>query len=196
MSTIIVYAHPGTEGFNSRFLHSVKNFLETKGEEYEIWDLYKMGYDPVLKKEELYTAGNKQISEENSRLQKKIKQASGIIFIYPVWWGGMPAILKGFIDRVFTPGFAFKYRKDKLIKSIPDKYLKDKKVVCFISSGGPAFFYALLLNPIKIINKFIIFGFFGAKSKTFQLYNAKKLDAFNSRKLDNKVKKGIKWFLK
>ena len=108
----------------------------------------------------------------------------------------MPAILKGFIDRVFTPGFAFKYRKDKLIKSIPDKYLRDKKMVCLVSSGGPAFFYALLLNPIKIINKFFIFGFFGAKSKTFQLYSAKKLDNFDPQKIDKKVEKGMRWFLR
>ena len=193
---LVVYAHPGTEGFNSRILDRVTNTLKSKQREYEVLDLYESGYDPVLKQEELYTAGNKKVSPRNSEFQNRIEQASGMIFIYPIWWGGMPAILKGFIDRVFTPGFAFKYRKDKFISSIPDKYLTDKKVACFVTSGGPAFFYALLLNPIKIINKYFIFGFFGAKSKTFQLYSAKKLEDFDAGKIDKKVEKGMKWFLK
>jgi len=193
---LIIYAHPGTKGFNSRTLEEVQKLLESQGKEYEVLDLYRMDYDPVLKREELYTAGNKQIAEENLEFQKKITQASGMIFVYPVWWGGMPAILKGFMERVFTPGFAFKYRKDKFIKSIPDKYLTDKRVVCFISSGAPRFLYALLLHPIKIINKFIIFGFFGAKSKTLQVYKATKLESRKEREIERVVRQGVRWLLK
>lgn len=193
---LIIYAHPGTQGFSSLTLEEVKKLLDSKGKEYEVLDLYRMNYDPVLKREELYTAGNKQITEENLELQQKIRRASGMIFIYPVWWGGMPAILKGFMERVFTPGFAFKYRRDKLIKSIPDKYLTDKRVVCFISSGAPRFLYTLLLHPIKIINKFIIFGFFGSKVKTFQVYKATKLDPRKEREIQRMVRKGIKWLLR
>ncbi|MFP4022745.1 MAG: NAD(P)H-dependent oxidoreductase, partial [Candidatus Paceibacterota bacterium] len=101
MKVIVVYAHPGTDGFSSTMLERVKADLEERGIEHEIWDLYKIGYDPVLKKEEVYTAGNRKVSDENLKFQEKIGEASKLIFIYPVWWGGMPAILKGFIDRVF-----------------------------------------------------------------------------------------------
>lgn len=194
--TLIIYAHPGTEGFNSRILDRARQFLDEKGEEYEVIDLYGINYDPVLKKEEHYTAGNKTITEENLEFQKKIKQASKLMFIYPVWWGGMPAILKGFLERVFTPGFAFKYRKDKLIKSIPDKLLADKKAVCLITSGGPEIFYALLLNPVKVINRFIIFGFFGAKSKTIQIYNARKITRRRMDEIERKVRRGVAWLLR
>lgn len=194
--TLIIYAHPGTEGFNSRILARAKQLLDEKGEEYEVIDLYSIGYDPVLKKEEHYTAGNKRITEENLEFQNKIKQASRLLFIYPIWWGGMPAILKGFLERVFTPGFAFKYRKNKLIKSIPDKLLTDKRAVCLITSGGPKIFYALLLNPVKIINRFIIFGFFGARSKTIQIYDARKVTRQREDEINKKVRTGVAWLLK
>lgn len=196
MDILIIYAHPETEGFNSLVLKKTREFLNSKNKDHEVWDLYKMGYDPVLKKEELYTAGNTHISEENSGFQKKIKQASKIIFIYPVWWGGMPAILKGFVDRVFVPGFAFKYKKDKLITSIPEKCLTDKRVVCLVTSGAPRFLYDLSLHPMKIINKFFIFGFFGAGTKTFQIYGAGKLNDKKKKEIDKNIKKGLKWLLK
>ena len=108
----------------------------------------------------------------------------------------MPAILKGFMDRVFTPGFAFKYRKDKLIKSIPEKLLKDKTMIALISSGGPWIFYTVILNPIKVINRLIIFGFFGARSKTFQIHGATKLTPKKIKKIEKTSQKAINWMLK
>jgi NAD(P)H dehydrogenase (quinone) len=193
---LIIYAHPDAEGFNSRILGEVENILKARGREYEVLNLYEINYDPVLKEEELYTAGNRGVSEENRAFQKKIGRSSEIIFIYPVWWGGMPAILKGFMDRVFTPGFAFKYRRDKLLKFIPDKYLTDKRVACFVTSGAPRFLYFLLLNPVKTINKFIIFGFFGAKSKTFQIYKATKLSEGKEKEIKKTVSRGVRWLLR
>ncbi len=196
MKTIVVYAHPGTDGFSSAMLERVKADLEERGIEHEIWDLYEMGYDSVLKKEEVYTAGNRKVSDENLKFQEKIGEASKLIFIYPVWWGGMPAILKGFIDRVFVPGFAFKYRKDKLLKFIPDGLLKDKTVICLVSSGGPWILYTLILNPVMIINKFVIFGFCGARTKTFQIYGATKLTSQKKRKIERVSKRAVNWMLR
>ena len=91
MKTIVIYAHPETDGFSSTMLEKVEFLLKERDLDYEVWDLYKMNYSPVLKKEELYTAGNRYISPENLNFQEKIKQAKNVVFIYPVWWGGMPA---------------------------------------------------------------------------------------------------------
>ncbi|MGM0629215.1 MAG: NAD(P)H-dependent oxidoreductase [Patescibacteria group bacterium] len=193
---LIIYAHPDTDGFNPRILKEVKRVLELNGESYEVLDLYEMDYDPVLKAGELYTAGNKEVSKENKGIQKKIQNASELIFIYPIWWGGMPAILKGFMDRVFTPGFAFQYKRDKLINFIPEGYLKDKKAVCFVTSGGPRVLYFLLLHPVKIINRFFIFGFMGARSKTFQMYKATNLDKLKKEEVERSVCKGLRWIMK
>lgn len=192
---IIIYAHPKGGRFSPFILKEVKNILSEKRKDYKVVDLYSIGYDPVLKDGELYTAGKDEVSRENKEFQEMIKGAEGIVFIYPVWWGGMPAILKGFMDRVFTPGFAFKYRRDKLIKSIPDKLLSGKRMVCLITSGGPRMFYTLILNPVKMMNRFVIFGFFGAKSKTVQIYNARKLDLKREEEVSRKTGRAIKWLL-
>jgi NAD(P)H dehydrogenase (quinone) len=196
MKFLIIYAHPKSDGFSSYCIESVKNILSEKMENFEVLDLYSMNYDPVLKLEELYTAGNKNVSPENQQLQEKIKNSDRLIFIYPVWWGGMPAILKGFIDRIFIPGFAFKYSKEKLLKFIPDKLLDDKKILILISSGGPKFFYKMLLDPIKLINKFIIFGMFCKNNKTYQFYGAGRINDHRKKEIESVVKKSITWLLK
>ena len=198
MKALIIFGHPDSNvGFAVNMLEAVKNRLKEGGSDFEVLDLYKMNYDPVLKTSELYTAGNREVSPENLQIQQKIKEANGLIFIYPVWWGGMPAIMKGFMDRVFTPWFAYKYRKDKFIKLLPDKLLADKKVVAFISFGSPKFVYAMLLHPVKIINKFIIFGLFAKKSKTFCIYKANSQTAKDRLpEINNVATRGIDWLLK
>lgn len=197
MKILIIYGHPetGVVGFAEEYLADVKKILIKKEVAFEVLDLYEINYNPVMKPEELYTAGNKFISPENMEIQQKIKQANGLIFIYPVWWGGMPAIMKGFMDRVFTPGFAFKYRKDKLLNFVPDKLLNDKKVLALTSLGGPWFVYKLILNPIALINKLVIFGLFCSKIKTLQIFSANRLTDKKIKEVNHITKKGIKWLL-
>ncbi len=192
MKFLIIYGHPDAEGFSSYSLQAIKDVLSQKNANFEIIDLYLINYDPVLKLEELYTVGNKNISPETAQFQQKIKESDIIIFIYPLWWAGMPAIMKGFMDRIFTPGFAFKYRKDKFLKFIPDKLLDDKKFIAITSSGGPKFVYKLLLDPIKLINKFIIFGIFCSKIKTHQFYKAGRLDEKRKKEINKVIKKLLK----
>ncbi len=193
---LIIYGHPGSKGFSFYFLKEVLDILGLKKINFEILDLYKINYDPVMKIEEHYTSGNKNISEQNLEIQQKIKESSGMIFIYPIWWGGMPAIMKGFIDRVFTSGFAFKYGVNKILKFVPVKLLKDKKIIVFNSLGGPKVFYKLLLDPFKLINKIIIFGLFCKKVKTYQIYSASRITDKRIAEIKKITQKGINWLLK
>lgn len=196
MKILIIYAHPESEGYSSYSLETIKHILLERRDNFEVLNLYGINYDPILRLDELYTAGNKNVSVENQNFQQKIKESDRLIFIYPIWWGGMPAILKGFIDRVFTPGFAFKYRKDKFFKFIPDKLLNDKKIVIITSSGAPKFVYKFLLDPIKTINKFIIFGMFCKNIKTYQIYGAGKINEIKEEKIKNIIKKAMYWLTK
>jgi NAD(P)H dehydrogenase (quinone) len=196
MKVLIIYSHPDTVGFSSYSLEEVKRNLALRKVDFKVIDLYKINYDPVLKINELYTVGNREISLENKQFQQEIKNSDAVIFIYPIWWGGMPAILKGFMDRVFTPGFAFKYRNNKFFKFIPDKLLNDKKIIIFASSGAPRFVYKILLEPIKLINKFVIFGLFSLKLKTYQIYGASSFKENRKREIEKVIKKGINWLLK
>jgi putative NADPH-quinone reductase len=74
MKALIIFGHPDTNiGFAVNMLEAVKNRLQERECDFEVLDLYKMNYDPVLKSSELYTAGNREISSENLQIQQKIK---------------------------------------------------------------------------------------------------------------------------
>lgn len=188
MKTLIIYAHPETDGHCTETLRQVESQMKEKNKEYEIIDLYKIGYNPVLQKEELYTAGNRNISEQNLEFQQKIKNSNNLIFIYPVWWGTMPAILKGLFDRILTSGFAYKYHEG----GKKEEFLRDKKAVVFVSSGGPRLGY-LFFNIPKILIKNRILGFCGIKTKVYQIYNANKLNEEKINQIKKNVEKGIKF---
>lgn len=202
MKTLIIYAHPETEGHNTYILERVKENLEERKENFEVVDLYKINYDPILKENEHYTAGeeHKKISEQNKKFQEKIKNTDKIITIFPVWWGSYPAILRGFFDRVLTPGFAFRYSRKKLIKSVPYKLLKGKKAVVFMTSGGPKIGYLMLGNSPKISIKYFTLWFSGITSKIVHFYNCINLQGEEGnkkkKKIDKKVRKKIKWLYK
>lgn len=187
--TIIIYAHPKTGGHCFNILKEVKRKLSSKKKKYELVDLYKINYDPVMKESEHYTSGNYNISNQNKEFQKKIEKAEKLIIIYPVWWTAMPAILKGFFDRVFTSHFAFKY-----IKGIPVGLLKGKKAAVFIASGAPRIITKFYLGdrPIKIIKKDIL-KFCGVKSRVFYLGRALKFDETKKNKIEKLVNKGLNY---
>ena len=188
MSILIIYAHPEKEGFCSYILENIKKILINKKIDFEILDLYKISYDPILKKDELYTSGNKKISKTNKIIQDKIKKSEKIIFIYPVWWGSMPGILKGFLDRIFTPGFGFSFSKSKNFKFIPKKNLRGKKALVFMTAGSPRIVYFLTANPPKRMIKTFTLGLCGIETKVIQIFNAKNLN----EKKKNEIKKKIK----
>jgi NAD(P)H dehydrogenase (quinone) len=69
---------------------------------------------------------------------KLIKWADHLVFVYPTWWGTMPALLKGFIDKVFLPGFGFKYRKDSVWW---DKLLTGKSARLIVTMDTPPWYF-------------------------------------------------------
>lgn len=107
MKYLVVYAHPDPKSFNSAILGAVEKRLKETGRPYDVRDLYALGFDPVLSREELAPGGAKGVPGEVERERRYVAQADALIFIYPVWWFAMPAIMKGYIDRVFSEGFAF-----------------------------------------------------------------------------------------
>jgi putative NADPH-quinone reductase len=70
--------------------------------------------------------------------QIAITWAQHIVFVYPIWWGAMPALLKGFIDRIFLPGFAFKYRKGS---QLWDRLLSGRSAHLLVTLDTPPWFF-------------------------------------------------------
>jgi putative NADPH-quinone reductase len=95
------------------------------------------------------------------KIQEKILAADELVFIFPIWWGDAPAIMKNFIDSNFQSGFAFRYENNKSIG-----LLKGKSARIIATSGGPAFFYKLFLH-IQLLWNLNRIGFCGIKQKSF-----------------------------
>lgn len=106
--TVIVYAHPYEKSFNHAILMVLKDAITDRGEECDVIDLYAEGFDPVYHPEELalFKEG-KYLDPKIERYQNLIKDASRVIFIFPVWWSDMPAMMKGFFDKTMLPGYAY-----------------------------------------------------------------------------------------
>jgi NAD(P)H dehydrogenase (quinone) len=94
--------------------------------------------------------------------QQSLLWSEHVVFILPVWWGGMPAKLKGLIDRTFLPGFAFKYLAKK---SLPEKLLQGRTANIILTMDTPPFYYRLFQgNPVYKQLKRTILEFCGFKN--------------------------------
>lgn len=175
---LIIFAHPSHKSHNGFLLQKLEEKLKSKNQNYEILDLYQLNYNPVLKDAELYSAGRRLIDPENQIYQQKIKEANRLIFIFPTWWQGPPAILKGFIDRVFVSGFAFIYDS-----GLPKGLLSGKKAAVFTTTGASNIIarYLLRAPALKIMTRYTLL-FCGIKSRGFSLGQARKLEK-NEEKL-------------
>ncbi len=114
-------------------------------------------------------------------LQEKILWSEHIVIVSPVWWGTMPAKFKGAIDRVFLPGFSFKYVEGK---SIPKKLLKGRTSELLIKLDTPAFWYKYIQGNVIYKNfKHCILDFSGIKNKTTTYFGPVINSSSNKRKV-------------
>ena len=108
--TTIILAHPWHGSFNKAILDSIISKYDNDNTSYQVLDLHKDNFNPVTSESELavYNAG-KALDPLVIKYQEIIKKTEHIIFIFPIWWGTMPAILKGFFDKVLLKDIAFNY---------------------------------------------------------------------------------------
>jgi NAD(P)H dehydrogenase (quinone) len=109
MKHLIIYAHPNDGSLNHHLLQFVVDCLKSKRHEFKIRDLYQLNFNPILSSEDIKGQRMGEVAKDIKQEQDHISWSEQITFIYPIWWTGMPAIMKGFIDRVFSYGFAYRY---------------------------------------------------------------------------------------
>ncbi|AIW84281.1 NAD(P)H dehydrogenase (Quinone) [Bacillus mycoides] len=140
MNVLIIYAHPNPSSFNGAILEHVQKGLEETNHSVTLLDLYKEQFDPVL----VFNGEKKRRDllneEETKRYRELVQKADILLFIYPIWWWSMPAILKGFIDRIFIAGFAYKYEG-----SLPKGLFKGKKAWVINTLDSPLWYVVALL---------------------------------------------------
>ena len=131
MNYLIIYAHPNPGSFNHAIMETATEELRHHGRGVKIRDLYQMEFNSVLKSADFANMQKGLVAQDVKEEQELIRSAEVVVFIYPLWWAGMPAMLKGYIDRVFTEGFAYRIT-DKGI----DGLLTGKKVFLFTTMGA------------------------------------------------------------
>jgi NAD(P)H dehydrogenase (quinone) len=118
MNILIVFSHPSKNSYTYQILEQLKNGLLEKNFAVEISDLYAMHFLSDMSEaeysREAFDRDELPIPHDVITEHKKIQRADCIIFLYPVWWSDCPAKLKGWFDRVYTIGYAYKQKDDKL----------------------------------------------------------------------------------
>ncbi|CAM4077472.1 NAD(P)H-dependent oxidoreductase [Zobellia nedashkovskayae] len=109
MKHLIIYAHPNVASLNFHLKQTVAQTLEQQNHEVVIRDLYNLNFNPILSLKDMSGQRKGEVSKDVKKEQEYISWAEHITLIYPIWWTGMPAIMKGYIDRVFSYGFAYRY---------------------------------------------------------------------------------------
>ena len=195
MKTLIIYANPNMAGHSHAILESVKTQLAAKNEEYTLVDLNAEKYDPVTHADELYTTGGSAVSEQTKKYMEQLKEAEKVILIYPVWWNTMPAMLKGYVDKVFAGRFAFRYiKKPYLWFAYPIGLLTGKKAVVFVTTGARWWMTGPFLgNRYKKIMVHDILEYCGLKARMYSLHNCLQWNESRKPEVDAIVKKGLQW---
>ena len=143
---VIINGHPDKKSFNWALSESYHKGAVMTGARVELINLIDIKFDPNLK------YGYRipyPLEPDLETAISKIKNADHIVWFFPMWWYGTPALLKGFIDRTFLPGVTFKYQKGKLF---PNKLLKGKTSRMIITSDTVSWFHSLVMKK-PVINQ-------------------------------------------
>lgn len=137
LSALVVVAQPKRPSFNSAIAEAIAVALKAQGyASVELIDLYADGFDPVMPPDELPRKFS--FDEVTLGYQEKMLAAERVVFAYPDWWGGPPAILKGFLDRVFRPGIAYGFREADFRDADAPGLLGEKRFDVFITTDSTA----------------------------------------------------------
>lgn len=150
---LVVLAHPLPESFAASAAKTVVEALKSKGHEVDLLDLYAEDFDPRLTAAEraAYMESGYQPTEVADIVQR-LKAADGLVLVFPQWWFNLPAIMKGFIDRIFVPGVAFEH--DKAGGRIVPLMTHIRTFWVMTSTGSPWWVvYLYMGNPVRRILK-------------------------------------------
>ena|SRR5947209_104753 len=151
MRVLIVYAHPLGDSFNAALNARLREALLARGHEVDNCDLYAEGFDPVLSPNDLRVY--RDVAMNRRRVAPHVDRllaAQGLVLVFPVWNEGFPAILKGFLDRVFLPGVAFERTTD----GSTQPGLRDlEKIAAVCTYGGGRLATLLMGDPTRHVVK-------------------------------------------
>jgi putative NADPH-quinone reductase len=160
---LIVSAHPSGEGRTQRIVETYASASEKAGHSVTVLDLYAP--ENMLPFLAFTNVREWPQSPQQDRMKQLLTEADELVFVHPIWWGTVPAILKNWIDTVFEAGLAFRYNKQGKV----EKLLTGKTAKVFAICGAPSFIYWLPILPFRSFWKTAVLGFCGVKVTDIQI---------------------------
>jgi len=152
MRVLMVYCHPVEGSFSAAVRDRAHAALRTAGHEVELVDLYREGFDPVLStaEREAYLADTAWVVARVQRHVDLLMRTEGLVFVYPTWWYGPPAMLKGWLERTWLPDVAFTVPKKKGERAGPG-LRHNRWLCCITTSGSPWWWLQLIRDPGRML---------------------------------------------
>ena len=129
----IILCHPAPASFTGSVAERYRETALANGQDVVVRDLYRVGFDPVLKASERPTVAGFKLSDDVTAEIALIGDADILVLVYPLWFGTPPAMLKGYVERVFGAGFSH----EAVHKRARHPMLTGKRLISFTSSGAP-----------------------------------------------------------
>lgn len=148
MRILIVFCHPSEASFGAALFRTTREALERRGHEVRVIDLYRIGFDPVLAPSEwdAYLSDTSAVIANVDEHVEAMRWAEGLILVFPTWMYGPPAMLKGWLERVWLPGVAFEVPAGKR-KRATGKLRNIRRFTVITTSGSPRWWLRLIRDP-------------------------------------------------
>lgn len=162
---LVINGNPDKDSFSTELARAYEKGALKGAANVNVLHLHDLEFDPILHngfKEKM------PLEPDLIKAQSLIKQANHLVFVYPVWWGTYPALLKGFIDRTFLPGFAFKGNGKSVYW---DKLLTGKTAHIIETFDAPVWFYEdVYKSPAKNSLSVAVLNFCGIKPVEYSAF--------------------------
>lgn len=132
---LLIQGHPAPDSYCQALASRYASAARAEGHELRELTLAQLVFDPLLHQG---YRGEQPLEADLLAAQADILWAEYLVFVYPIWWGSVPALLKGFLDRVLLPGFAFRYHKGK---AFPEGLLKGRSADLLVSMDTPPWYF-------------------------------------------------------
>lgn len=133
MRILIVLGHPSPGSFNHALAHAARDDMIASGHDVVFHDLYAEHFDPVLVDGEI--PEHAEIPPSIQAHCDELRAADGVVIVHPNWWGQPPAVLKGWVDRVFRPGLAYRFEEGDSGEGVPVGLLRARAAVVLNTSN-------------------------------------------------------------
>lgn len=155
---LIINGHPDKESFNYALSEAYKTGAKKSTTEIQEINIRELNFNPNL---QFGYRKRTELEPDLLETQEKLKWADHLVLVYPIWWGSVPAIMKGFLDRVLLPGFAFNKRENSLWW---DKCFTGKTARIICTLDQPAWYYKWIYrSPSHNAIKKLTLNYIGVK---------------------------------